>query len=304
MSLRTPTALPKSVRAAEPERLAPPTRLSVTPPTTTRAPSRPTAVHGIERKTWNVSPDALRLQFAGIEDATLEAVQRVLANTEQKPMAARDASSWGLAVQQAYAQCVQNSLALEQSLHKAHAIGHLHRLQNLLQDISEATQRAVEPGLLAHWRQSPSELLQEHSAEIEQLRKLLGALHAKLAAHGDALMALRDQMALLAQNLQAHALAAAWLANQDARAGQTLLGRASELTQAHVQALDSLELQTQARASVQTLMAAITQGVLLRLPAWLEQATHAGQPSPHWTPTQARSLLQDLGAVMRTLSTH
>jgi hypothetical protein len=309
---RRPTALPPAEPATPstpPGQRGPrgPTRLpaAAPAPSAPRLAGHPTRVLGQARTGPDVPIADLQKRFPALSIDDAERLQQVLRGTVPDALALREALAWGAGQQQRHADLAERALQLAQSPQRVAAQQHVQRLHVLLQEVAEAIDEQLQPGLLSRWRAGAWEVLASQRAEIDQLRRALATSAQSLAAQLDEMHAMQLELRALAPALQAQALAAGWLAEHPGaardggRIADTLLQRAAALTSSQSHVLAAQVLRERDDAALRALCAAIQHAVLLLLPAWLEKAAHAGGAAA--TPTAQRELGHQLQALLTQL---
>ncbi|MES2943528.1 MAG: hypothetical protein V4772_11730 [Pseudomonadota bacterium] len=308
MNLKRPTVMPSGQSAqnavnAPPLPRAIPTRL----PAPVQAPNQtsPRRLDGISRRGLQLSIEQIRSRFPALgADAALQ-IQQLLQATVPETLTRRQATDWGVTPQRRYAEVVEKTLQLNQHPQRLAAQQHLQRLFVLLQEVFDAIDHQLQPGLLARWRSSPWQVLLKHQSEIELLRQALADAADALANQLETLQALQKELITLTSQLLTNALAASLLAEQlKPDLASALLQRAAELQQMHSHISNSIHQRDQSLADLQTLNACIQHAVLMLLPAWLDKTLHTSRNNNNnANPTVMLQQQQDLDVLLRAIRT-
>lgn len=285
-----PTQLPTSLQVANPA----PTQTS------------PSRLDGVTRHGLQIELEQIRSRFPALgADAALQ-VQQLLQATVPETLTHRQAANWGTALQRRYGEVVEKTLQLNQHPQRLAAQQHLQRLFVLLQEVFDALDHQLQPGLLARWRSSPWQVLLKHQAEIDSLRQALTDAADALAHQLESLQALQKELTALTGQLLTNALATSLLAEQlKPELASALLQRAAELQQMHSHISDSIHQRDQSLADLQNLNACVQHAVLMLLPAWLDKTLHSSRNiSNNANPTVMLQQQQDLDVLLRAIRTN
>lgn len=311
MSLRRPTVMPsgqpgQSAASASPLPKTPPTRLPTSLQVANPAPTptRPSRLDGVTRHGLQIGLEQIRSRFPALgADAALQ-VQQLLQATVPETLTHRQAADWAAALQRRYGEVVEKTLQLNQHPQRLAAQQHLQRLFVLLQEVFDALDHQLQPGLLARWRSSPWQLVLKNQTEIEQLRQALTDAADALANQLETLQTLQKELQALTGQLLTSALAASLLADQlKPELANALLQRAAELQQMHGHISDSIYQRDQSLADLQNLNACIQHAVLMLLPAWLDKTLHSSRNN-NANPTVMLQQQQDLDVLLRAIRTN
>ncbi len=212
---------------------------------------------------------------------TLDAAAAVIGMVVAPSLGWSQAQNVGLATQKRYGALVQRLLDIASADVLRSAPQHLSRLLAILEMCSEELGPATGIGGL-WWRKGKPKALEVHRNELDQLKATLFAAMTALEAPMNDVMAIRDELAALANELMATGLACEWLSQRKEFAPEVacvLVDRALSLTKTAGLARQE-ELRSKATAiHLDALRDRIQDGVLIGLPTWLAgQATLAVQP--------------------------
>lgn len=267
---RTPTVMP----SASPPKAIPENERK--PMTVTKSTTIP---GGVVRKGLEVGVEDLKKQFPANSVETLTAVRDILIKTVLETLTMKISVGWGTKDQERYGKLVKESLALTGSERIRDSQRHLGRLYALLLEVATSFRNQDNSGL-AFWKkwESPLEAFREREAEIDQLSTFLRAVLPDIIDIQAKIDDGAREYVSLSATLEAQSLAAHYLSNlltnktpEQESLSQRLLERSLSLTQTVAQIKQGdIGRQSMVR-EIGELISRIQDGVLLKLPAWIEQ---------------------------------
>jgi hypothetical protein len=263
-------------------------------------------MHGSARKGLELSTEDIRTRFPGLDADLAEAVRHMLRQAVVQTLGLREAGSWGVAAQERHAGLVEQALQLGQDPQWMAAQHHLARLHDLLDELAQALQHQLHPGLLTRLRPSLPEVVGARQDEIALIRKALAGSADSLQAQSEALTALHGVLANVRREVSAGSIAASLLADalsSSQGAERTALhARALLLTQSSAHMDGTQTLLGCALQERQSLLVAIQAAVLVQLPAWLASVQSVSRETQN--PTWLRTRRQELDALAHALHGH
>jgi hypothetical protein len=237
---------------------------------------KPSAIVGVVRKGLEVTREELLKQFPGTDEEVVERARKQLAQVVIEVLDEGTCAQWGMAPQKEYGALVEESLQLSGDQAVQNCARHLARLLVLLTEVASAFQDNHAGGFFRK-RKNPWEKFQEIRPEIVQLAGLLSGLSPTVFDLKRKLDSLDVKYVGLIKKLDAESISARYLADKFSRssgkenAAQALLDRSLSLAQATAQVQQGRILRQSTVQEIGKLISRIQDGVLNKLPAWIEQ---------------------------------
>lgn len=299
---KTPTRIPTAIKPAD--------------PATVKREDKPVVIEkpsvipgGVSRKGLEVTKEDLARSFPGTREEILAEAKKILSTVIMEILTEVNCRQWGIKQQERYGELVEETLRLTSSKEIKDSSRHVSRLYALLQELA-ITFREPEPQGFAFWkkRKNPLEVFDSNRTEIEQLSHIL---RQQLPAISELQAKLEDsstEFKKLLQQLDAESIAARYLADllttgNDSRQAfaQRLLDRSLSLSQTVAQIQQGIILRQTTTAEIGKLVSRIQEGVLVALPAWMEQVSVV-QAKSALTETEMYTFQQGLDTIVAQLS--
>lgn len=310
-----PTVMTAQSLAARPSRA--PAQVNAPSPRNA-GPARPTAIPGVARKRIAVDrADLARLSpqsAPGVLDEARRLVQAFVVEGARD----RQAVLWGHRIQQDYSELVSRSVELSQADVMKRVTAHLGRMTDILGAIDLEAVCGVAParGLLTQYlktvnsRIDTPEELQRARVELDQLLMLMGGALEPLMSFKDTLERHSRRIEEIADEVEAAALAAEFLAahlgDSAKPLSQRFLERSMSLTQTVAQIRGSASMRTLQIEQPLRLIGAIQNVALVMVPGWLGSIAALAtmlEEKRQVTPTQAGELTYQLRTILQQLKT-
>lgn len=229
-------------------------------------------------------------------------------------MSDRQAVLWGHDLQKRYSDLVSQTLEMSQAPILTRVSGYVGRMTEILASIDlEAAAGGGAAGLGGYFKKmnrridSPEELAAAR-VELDQLVRLMGEALENLLAFRDDLAKQAKQVDVLAQDVEAGALAALFLSDRLGETknalGQRFLERSLSLTQTLAQIRGNSALRDVQIEQPLRLIGAIQNVALVMVPGWLGSIAALGamlQSNRTPTPTEAGELAFQLKNILQQL---
>ena len=285
-------------------------------PANSRPASAPTAIPGTERKRIGAGDDDLKRLSPATGAAVRAKARRLLDGIVVETLTDRKAVLFGHDLQKGYSDLVSRTLELSQAAVLRRVGGYVSRMTDILGsiDLEALAGGGAAAGLGGYLRKmnrridSPEELAAARR-ELDQLVRLMGDALEDLLALKDELERQAGRIDAAAEDIEAAALAAQFLAGHlgqsRAAVAQRFIDRSLSLTQTLAQIHGNSTLREAQIEQPLRLIAAIQNVALVTMPGWLSSIASLGamlESNRKPTQTEAGELAFQLRTIVQQLN--
>lgn len=275
MGVRSPKKTEEEVKVVEKPVIRPMTQ----PAQQSVKVEKPSFIPGTTRKRLVVTKNDLLMQFPGTSDAVLARAEELLGKLVIETLVEGFCQQWGMREQKRFGELVGQSLELSSHKLIQESSRHVNRLIVILKEVADAFND--DGGGFFSWgkKASPWEKFQEFYPEIRQLSALLNQQIDQIIDIRAKLDGITAEFAKLMIVLDAESISARYLSDMLGTSPdkqsmvQCLLDRSLGLAQTTAQIQQGMIVRQSTVQDIGKLVSRIQDGVLVKLPAWIEQVS-------------------------------